>query len=100
MRGRILLLIGLAAGYVLGARAGREKYEQIARTAGRLWNDPRVQKQVDHASDYVKDKAPEVKEFVSDNVKKATDVVTDKVAPKSKTPSTRSRSASSADASI
>jgi hypothetical protein len=29
MRGKVGLVIGLAAGYVLGARAGRERYEQI-----------------------------------------------------------------------
>src|SRR3546814_17314066 len=29
MKGKVGLVIGLAAGYVLGARAGRERYEQI-----------------------------------------------------------------------
>jgi hypothetical protein len=32
MRFRLGLLIGLAAGYVLGARAGRQRYEQIMST--------------------------------------------------------------------
>jgi hypothetical protein len=31
------LLLGLAAGYVLGARAGRERYDQIAHTAKVAW---------------------------------------------------------------
>jgi len=35
-RFRIGLGIGVAAGYYLGARAGRERYEQINRTIGRL----------------------------------------------------------------
>jgi hypothetical protein len=29
MRGKILIVAGLAVGYVLGARAGRERYEDI-----------------------------------------------------------------------
>ncbi len=40
---RILTLAaGLAAGYVLGTRAGREKYEQIAATARKMSNHPTV----------------------------------------------------------
>ena len=29
MRGKVGLVIGLGVGYVLGTRAGRERYEQI-----------------------------------------------------------------------
>lgn len=32
----------LGVGYVLGARAGRERYEQIATLAGKLWNSAAV----------------------------------------------------------
>ena len=37
------LLIGAAAGYVLGAKAGRERYEQIMDGWARFTGDPRVQ---------------------------------------------------------
>lgn len=70
MRGKILLVVGLAAGYVLGARAGRERYEDIKRAARKLWNDPRVQHQVRNAGDFAKDKAPDVVEFLADGAKK------------------------------
>ena len=70
MRGKILFVAGLAVGYVVGTRAGREKYEELRTAAMKVWNDPRVQKQVDAAQDFVKDKAPDVAEFVSDNAKK------------------------------
>lgn len=70
MKGKILFGLGLGIGYLLGTRAGREKYEQIKATAARLWNDPRVQRQVDTVEAFVKDKAPEVAEFVSDNARK------------------------------
>lgn len=41
MKKLTVLVIG-AAGYVLGARAGRERYEQIKRQATKTWNNPTV----------------------------------------------------------
>ncbi|GMA29074.1 YtxH domain-containing protein [Arenivirga flava] len=70
MRGKLILVTGIAIGYVLGAKAGRERYEQIRRGASRLWNDPRVQGPVHQAEDFAKDKAPEVVEFLADGAKK------------------------------
>jgi hypothetical protein len=43
MRHRYYFLGGLAAGYVLGAAAGRERYEQIKRFAQQVSGNPRVQ---------------------------------------------------------
>lgn len=37
---RFGLIVGLATGYILGARAGRERYEQIARVARRVQSSP------------------------------------------------------------
>lgn len=70
MRGKILFATGLAVGYVLGTRAGREKYDQLKRAVQGFWNDPRVQRRVDQVEEFVREKAPEVAEFVSDNAKK------------------------------
>ena len=42
MVGNLKLLAGLAAGYVLGARAGRERYERIAEASRRLAERPEV----------------------------------------------------------
>ena len=72
MKGKILLVVGLGVGYVLGARAGREKYDEIVAKAQKFWNDPRVQKQAGNVGDFVKDKAPDVADFITTNVKKAT----------------------------
>jgi hypothetical protein len=81
MRGKILFVVGLGVGYVLGTRAGREKYEQIKATASKFWNDPRVQKRVDDAQDFVKDKAPDVAEFLADGAKKVVSQVSGSKAP-------------------
>ena len=42
MAGNLKLLAGLTAGYVLGARAGRERYERIAEATRRLAERPEV----------------------------------------------------------
>jgi len=94
MRGKILLVVGIGIGYVLGTRAGREKYDQLKATAQKFWNDPRVQKQVNNAEDFVKDKAPEVAEFLSDGAKKVVSQVSG-----SKTPAQRSSTATKSAAS-
>ena len=99
MKGKILFVAGLGLGYVLGTRAGREKYEELRTAALKVWNDPRVQKQVDAVEDFVKDKAPEVADFVSDNAKKVVAQVSGKKpAPKSTSSGTRSSSAKTSSA--
>jgi hypothetical protein len=42
MAGKLKWAVALAAGYVLGARAGRERYEQIAEQARKLSSRPEV----------------------------------------------------------
>lgn len=81
MKGKILLLAGLGVGYVLGTRAGREKYDQMKATALKFWNDPRVQKRVDDAQEFVKDKAPDVAEFLADGAKTVVSKVSGSKAP-------------------
>ncbi len=70
MRGKLVLLIGIGIGYVLGARAGRERYEEIKRAVRGFWNDPRVQHQVQNVEEFAKDKAPDVVDFLGDTAKK------------------------------
>ncbi|WP_417234450.1 hypothetical protein [Arthrobacter sp.] len=53
-------LAGAAVGYVLGARAGREKYDQLRDKAQDLWQDPRTQEKLNDAGQAIKDKAPDV----------------------------------------
>ena len=90
MKGKILFVAGLGLGYVLGTRAGREKYEELRTAALKVWNDPRVQKAADTVEDFVKDKAPDVADFVSDNAKKVVAQVSGKK-PAAKKPSTSAK---------
>jgi hypothetical protein len=40
---KLSFLAGFGAGYVLGSRAGRERYEQIRRAYAHAKDDPRLQ---------------------------------------------------------
>ncbi|MFK5582761.1 YtxH domain-containing protein [Serinicoccus sp. LYQ131] len=72
---KLMLLVGAAAGYVLGARAGRERYDQIADQANKAWSSPKVQETVEQ----VRAKAPEVASKVTDQAKAKADEVKSKV---------------------
>ena len=54
-----ILVVG-AVGYVLGSRAGRERYEQIKRQAQKTWQRPAVQNAVDDVEQAVRTKASDV----------------------------------------
>lgn len=60
MKGKLLLLVGLGAGYVLGAKAGRKRYEEIKLVAGRVWNSEPVQKPLQSAEQFARTTAPEL----------------------------------------
>ena len=62
---KLSLLVAGGVGYVLGARAGRERYEQIVRTATRVKDDPRVQDTAQRAAEVAKEQAPVVKDKVT-----------------------------------
>jgi hypothetical protein len=43
MRAKLMFLAGLGAGFVLGTRAGREKYEELVQAARKVRDNPTVQ---------------------------------------------------------
>jgi hypothetical protein len=65
---KLTLLAFLAAGYVLGARAGRQRYEQIATMATKVRRNPKVQAAASKAQDTVAQQAPVVASAVKDKV--------------------------------
>ena len=73
---KLTLLAAGAVGYVLGTRAGRERYEQIKAGAGRIAQDPRVRAKASEAGHALKEQAPVVKDKVVDAAGTAKDKVT------------------------
>lgn len=78
MKAKLALLVGAAAGYVLGTRAGRERYDQIKGTATDLWQNNQVQERVSGAENFVTSKAPDVQHKVTEAAKSAVDAARSK----------------------
>lgn len=81
MRGKAGLVVGLAVGYVLGTRAGRERYEQIKTQWMKVWNTDPVQKQVAKATDFAKSAAMALPSTLWDSAVKVTKAVSSKDTP-------------------
>jgi sRNA-binding protein len=58
----LIVAVGLGIGYILGARAGRERYDQIVDAANGIWEDPRVVKARREAAHYARQQAPVVRD--------------------------------------
>ncbi|WP_456695017.1 YtxH domain-containing protein [Aeromicrobium sp. P5_D10] len=76
---KLTVLIAAAAGYVLGTRAGRERYEQIKNQATKAWNNPKVQETVDVVQEQAKHTGADVASSVGSKVASAAGDVKAKV---------------------
>lgn len=70
---KLSFLVGAAAGYVLGARAGRERYETIVRVARRFAGSQTVQSAAGVLQAQVDELTHKVREVVSAKVSGAHD---------------------------
>jgi hypothetical protein len=73
----VVIVFGLAVGYVLGARAGRERYDEIVERANGIWQDPRVSKARRDAAQYAKEQAPVIAERAQAVAKAAPGAIAD-----------------------
>lgn len=80
MRGKLKFVIGAAAGFVLGARSGRQSYEKIKARATDFWNSPRVKEAVTGISDNAKEAAS----GIADTAKKTAGAAQDRFKKTSK----------------
>ncbi len=69
---KMTMLVSGGVGYVLGARAGRERYDQIMNLALKVKGNPTVQATAAKAADAAKEAAPVVKDKVADAAGTAT----------------------------
>ena len=81
MKGKAGLVVGLAVGYVLGTRAGRERYEQIKEQWLKVYNLAPVQEQVNKAKDFAKSTAMALPSTLWDSAVKVTQAATSKGTP-------------------
>ncbi|MFI5623198.1 hypothetical protein ACIA03_07000 [Nocardioides sp. NPDC051685] len=62
------LMTAFGIGYLLGARAGRERYDAIVAQAQKLWHDPRVQEKAHRAGDMAKETAQSARQTIHDKM--------------------------------
>lgn len=72
---KLLILAAGGVGYVLGARAGRERYEQIRGMAMQAKSNPTVQQAAQQATEAAQAAAPVVKDKVMETAGAAADKV-------------------------
>lgn len=65
---RITIAVAFGAGYVLGARAGRERYREIKSRATAVWQSDTVQEQASKAQDLAKDRAGRAAELAKEKL--------------------------------
>ncbi len=97
MKGKVLFIAGLATGYVLGARAGRKRYEQIRSGWEKIWNTEPVQKQVAKVEGFAKARISEVPQVIASGVKKVASTVVSDATPGEKLDSTISTAKKTAE---
>ncbi|WP_327175670.1 YtxH domain-containing protein [Streptomyces sp. NBC_01335] len=68
MRYRLTFIAGLALGYVLGTRAGRERYEQLKKSARQVAENPAVRNTVESAAQSGREYAGKAYHSVSEKV--------------------------------
>ncbi|WP_437019799.1 YtxH domain-containing protein [Streptomyces sp. enrichment culture] len=68
MRYRLTFVVGLAVGYVLGTRAGRERYEQLKKSALQISQNPAVRNTAESAAQQSRQFADKAYHAVSDKV--------------------------------
>lgn len=69
----IMLGIGVVIGYVLGTRAGREKYDAMKSIVVGYWENPRVAKARTEVQAYARQQAPVIRERAETAAKDAAD---------------------------
>ncbi|MEV8591571.1 YtxH domain-containing protein [Streptomyces sp. NPDC052012] len=68
MRYRLTFVAGVVLGYVLGTRAGRERYEQLKKSAQQLAQNPAVRNTAETAAHQGREFAGKAYHAVSDKV--------------------------------
>ncbi|WP_327663487.1 MULTISPECIES: YtxH domain-containing protein [unclassified Streptomyces] len=80
MRYRLTFIAGLALGYVLGTRAGRERYEKLKKSAREIAQNPAVRNTAETAAQQTRNVAGKAFHSVSEKVEsKVPDSVADRV---------------------
>jgi gas vesicle protein len=79
MKFRTGVIVGFAAGYVLGAKAGRDRYEQIRKLYRRATSNEQVQKLVDQGRQVADSGTARARDVVSEQLSSAGRTIRDQL---------------------
>ena len=96
---KLSLLAAAGAGYVLGARAGHERYEQIKAQAQKISGNPRVQQAAHQAQDVVTTQASAAADVAKGKAEDVAHAAADKVRSGNSSSATPSAAPSSSPSS-
>ncbi len=77
MKLRTALVFGI--GYVLGSKAGRDRYEQMRRLYRRTTSNERVRQVIDQGKNMVDSSTAQVRDMAADQLRTAGDAIRDRV---------------------
>lgn len=73
------LIFGFGAGYVLGSKAGRERYEELKRAWDEFTGSPKVQEAMERGKEIVGSATKESLHAVQGGVERAGDAIRDRL---------------------
>ena len=76
MKLRTAIVFGI--GYLLGAKAGRDRYEQLRRLYRRTTSNERVRQVIDQGKEIVDSSTTQVRDLAADQLRNAGDAIRDR----------------------
>ena len=78
MKTRTALFIAFGIGYILGAKAGRDRYEQLRKAYRRATANPNVRRVIDHGLELIEAGTAPARGVLSDQLSQAGQVLRDR----------------------
>ena len=75
MKGRTGFLIGIGVGYVLGTRAGRERYEQMKDAVEKAAEQPQIHEAIERTAEATSGPRAKSKAILSDQLRNASELI-------------------------
>ena len=79
MKFRTGLVVGLGIGYVMGAKAGRQRYEQLKSAFDKVMDNPQVQQLTEKGKEIADAGTHQARQAISDGFTEASNQLRDKL---------------------